>query len=445
MRILIILLLFTHILAAQELGDSDGDMVPDVDVLLETDSIPEVDSFSRKREAFDVSKYPFVKEEFNIMLGSDSTRGASFGFWPMLDSMLTFKDFRINVLHFGGSHIQADVYSNLLRDSLMTMYDEDVAGPRGLIFPFTAIKTNNPSNYKVTYKGTWQGHRSAVSYHTGTWGLTGITASTTDTLATISIRVKESSASAPFTQVKVLCDSATAYTVEFQPWDNISNIEYHRTLGYYTFLLVEPTDSLHLVIRKADTSSTKPFELYGIILDNEKPGIAYHSIGANGSSFKSNFRCTLFQQHLVEVNPDLVIVSIGTNDSFDGDFTEANFMEKYETFIELIRSVNSNAQFILTVPNDSYNKRKYPNQNTAKTQAAIYKLAMKYDALVWDCYKIMGGLRSAMKWKTAGMMKSDLIHFTNQGYILKGELFWDAFKRSYQNYLEHKTTTTEQY
>ena len=186
-----------------------------------------------------------------------------------------------------------------------------------------------------------------------------------------------------------------------------------------------------------DTANTAPFELYGIVMDNEEPGIAYHSIGANGSSFRSNFRCDLFKQHLVEINPDLVIISIGTNDSFDGNFTESDYMAQYDTFIQMIRAVNSDAQFILTVPNDSYYKRKYPNLNTAKTESAIYKLALKHNALVWDCYKIMGGLRSSKKWMYAGMMKKDLIHFTYNGYILKGELFWDAFKRSYQNYLEH--------
>ncbi|CAN5227999.1 hypothetical protein BH09BAC1_BH09BAC1_08340 [soil metagenome] len=436
MRILLVLLLFTQVLMAQDPGDADGDLIADTLSVVDNEVLP--DTFIKKRMPFDVSKYPYVKKDYNIMLGSDSSKGNSFGFWPLLDSLLEFKDFRINVLHFGGSHIQADIYSNLIRDSMLTILDAGMAGPRGLIFPFTIIKTNNPSNYKVKYTGTWQGHRSAVSYHTGTWGLTGITATTTDTLATISIKISGSSASGPFTQVKVLCDTACAYTVEFQPWDNISNIEYHRALGYYTFLLLEPTDSLHLVIRKADSTSTKPFELYGIILENEQPGIVYHSIGANGASFKSNFKATLFQQHLVEVNPDLVIVSIGTNDSFDGDFTEESYMARYDTFIQMIRAVNSNAQFILTVPNDSYFKRKYPNLNTAKIESAIYKLAIKYDALVWDCYKIMGGLRSARVWMTAGMMKKDLIHFTHQGYLLKGELFWDAFMRSYQNYLATK-------
>ncbi len=439
-RILIALLFFTQLLMAQGPDESDGDMVPDS---LVVDVVPVEDTFAKKRTPFDASIYPFVKSEYNIMLGADSSKGATFGFWPLLDSLLVYKDFRINVLHFGGSHIQADVYSNLIRDSLLSMQDEGIAGPRGLIFPFEAIKTNNPRNYHVKHTGTWQGHRSAVSYHTGTWGLTGITASTIDTLATISIRTSKSSACAPFTEVKVLCNTYDAYTLELLPWNNVANIEYNRDLGYYRFLLNEPTDSFQLVARKIDSTTMASFELYGIILDNEQPGIAYHSIGANGSSFKSFFKSTLFQQHLVQVNPDLVIVSIGTNDSFDGDFTEETYMARYDTFIQMIKAVNSDAQFILTVPNDSYYKRKYPNLNTAKIESAIYRLAVKHDALVWDCYKIMGELKSAKTWMYAGMMKKDLVHFTNQGYILKGELFWDAFKRSYQTYLESKPTPAD--
>jgi lysophospholipase L1-like esterase len=441
MRIWILLLFFTKVLVAQDVTDTDGDLVPDNDTITAIDSsVAELDTFIKKITPFDVSKYPYVGSEYNIMLGFDSSRGATFAFWPLLDSLLTHKNFRINVLHFGGSHIQADIYSNLIRDSMQSM-DTGMAGPRGLIFPFKIIKTNNPNNYRVNYTGTWEGHRSAVSYHTGNWGVTGITATTVDTLATISIKVRDICASTPFTEIKVLCDTASGYTVELLPKDNIMVIEHHLSLGYYKFKLKVPTDSMHLVITKTDTINPAPFELYGIIMENDEPGIAYHSIGANGSSFRSNFRCDLFKQHLVEINPDLVIISIGTNDSFDGDFTEDGYMAKYDTFIQMIRAVNSDAQFILTVPNDSYYKRKYPNLNTAKTESAIYKLAVKHNALVWDCYKIMGGLRSSKKWNLAGMMKKDLIHFTHNGYILKGELFWDAFKRSYQNYLDSKTAT----
>lgn len=442
MRILILFLLFANVLYAQDTTDLDALVAAERDTIIVLDSaLAAADTFVKKIDTFDVSKYPYVQAEYNMMLGFDSSRGATFGFWPLLDSLLTHKNFRINVLHFGGSHIQADIYSNLLRDSMLTMADS-MAGPRGLIFPFRVAKTNNPRNYHVDYTGTWEGHRSAVSYHTGTWGVTGITATTTDSVATISVKVRESCPATPFTIVTVLCDTVSGYKVELFPKENVMVIEHHLSLGYYKFKLKQPKDSMHIVITKVDTANTAPFELYGIVMDNEEPGIAYHSIGANGASFRSNFRCDLFKQHLVEINPDLVIVSIGTNDSFDGNFTESDYMAKYDTFIQMIRAVNSDAQFILTVPNDSYYKRKYPNLNTAKCESAIYKLALKHNALVWDCYKMMGGLRSSKKWMYAGMMKKDLIHFTYDGYILKGELFWDAFKRSYQNYLEHKATTT---
>ncbi len=441
MRWLFLLLLLPQWLLAQDPADTDGDLVPDAEVLL-VDTLPIADTFIKKKEPFDVFKYTFVKADYNIMLGSDSSKGASFGFWPLLDSLLTHKNFRINVLHFGGSHIQADVYSNLLRDSLQAMAP-GMAGPRGLIFPFAAVKTNNPRNYMVKSTGTWQGHRAAVSYHTGTWGLTCITASTLDTVATIAIKTSRGAAASKFTQIKVLCDTLSTYDITVTSSVKVVRVKHNKAGGYYLFELAAPADSLLLTVRKTDTLNTVPFELYGIILENDNPGVAFHSIGANGASFKSYFRCSLFQQHLIQVNPDLVIISIGTNDSFDGDFTEANFTARYDTFIQMIKAVNSDARFIFTVPNDSYYQRKYPNLNTAKIQSAIYNLAMKHDALVWDCFKIMGGLKSARTWMYAGMMKKDLVHFTNQGYILKGELFWDAFTRSYQNYLQNKADTDD--
>ncbi len=282
MRVWIVLLFFANGLVAQEVTDSDGDLIPDTDNVSTIDGpLTEVDTFIKKIAPFDASIYPYVEQEYNIMLGFDSSRGASFGFWPLLDSLKAHQNFRINVLHFGGSHIQADVYSNLLRDSLQSM-NASMAGPRGLVFPFSIINTNNPANYRVSYTGTWQGHRAAVSYHTGTWGITGITASTLDTLATISLKVRESCASTPFTEVKVLCDTASSYTVELLPKENIMVIEQHLSLGYYKFKLKQPTDSMHLVITKTDTTNPAPFELYGIIMENDEPGIAYHSIGANG-------------------------------------------------------------------------------------------------------------------------------------------------------------------
>jgi hypothetical protein len=93
---------------------------------------------------------------------------------------------------------------------------------------------------------------------------------------------------------------------------------------------------------------------------------------------------------------------------------------------------------LLTVPNDSYLYRRYVNPNTEKVREVIQDLGRKYGCGVWDFYGIMGGLNSIMVWQRFGLAKRDRIHFTKSGYILKGDLFFNAFLKSYDDYLENK-------
>jgi hypothetical protein len=51
----------------------------------------------------------------------------------------------------------------------------------------------------------------------------------------------------------------------------------------------------------------------------------------------------------------------------------------------------------------------------------------------------MGGLESMKVWETNGLAKRDKIHFTNQGYKLLGDLFYNALMKSYLDYLTEKT------
>ena len=41
-----------------------------------------------------------------------------------------------------------------------------------------------------------------------------------------------------------------------------------------------------------------------------------------------------------------------------------------------------------------------------------------------------------IKWEENGLAKSDKIHFTTKGYKLTGDLFFEAFIKSYKEFLE---------
>ncbi len=94
------------------------------------------------------------------------------------------------------------------------------------------------------------------------------------------------------------------------------------------------------------------------------------------------------------------------------------------------------AAILLTVPNDSYLYRQYVNRNTARARDAIMDLAKEHNCGVWDFYTIMGGLNSILVWQRFGLAKRDRIHFTGKGYLLQGDLFFNAFLKSYDHYID---------
>ncbi len=387
--------------------------------------------------------YPFIKYEENKLTGCETSVTFD-AFWERFDSLLKNKSFQINMVHFGGSHLQADIHSNYMRKSLQLL-DDSLTGARGMVFPFKLADTNNPSNYEVTFTGNWKGHRSSVSYHKATWGVTGITATTEDYSASVKYNFAKASVPVRFNKVRVFCNFAqNNYDLQVGNPAMLAGVKADKKDDYVLFRFKEPIDSLELYLFKTE-NDTNPFELYGIQLENDDAGFVYHAIGVNGSSFSSFQKCIKFEKQLVYLKPEAAIISIGTNDSFDADFDSLKFQNNYEQFIQKIKSVNPNCALLLTVPNDSYAQKKNHNKNTQITERVIERVAQKYDAKVWDFFKIMGGNYSAKKWKDAGLMKDDLIHFTKEGYVLKGKLLFDAFMGEYYHWIEsHKYQNEEE-
>jgi hypothetical protein len=387
--------------------------------------------------------YPFIKYEENKLTGCEPSITFD-AFWERFDSLLKNKNFQINMVHFGGSHLQADIHSNHMRKSLQLL-DDSLTGARGMVFPFKLADTNNPSNYEVTFTGNWKGHRSSVSHHKATWGVTGITATTQDYSASIKYNFTKSLVPVRFNKVRVFCNFAqNNYDLQVGNPAMLAGVKADKKDDYVLFRFIEPIDSLELYLFKTE-SDTNSFELYGIQLENDDAGFVYHAIGVNGSSFPSFQKCVKFEKQLAYLKPEVAIISIGTNDSFDADFDSLKFQNNYEQFIQKIKSVNPNCALLLTVPNDSYAQKKNHNKNTQVTERVIERVAQKYDAKVWNFFKIMGGNFSAKKWKEAGLMKDDLIHFTKEGYAIKGKLLFDVFIGEYYHWIEsHKYQNEEE-
>ena len=341
---------------------------------------------------------------------------------------------KFHIFHIGGSHIQADIYSNKLRTYFHNS-GLNMQGQRGFVFPYHLAHTNNPINYRIEAdKSKWTGYRCSISKDSIAWGLAGITAAFREKADTIYIKSNYRNYTKnkyDFNKLRIFYNTwKDDYQLKFLDSTLVASESINKASFYKEYQLTKTLDSVAVSITLKDTTTVNPeFLFMGLEYMNDNPGIEYTSIGVNGASFNKYNRCAFFENQFNLYKPDLFIISIGTNDAYmpPADFNAEEFRLNYEAFIWMIQRNNPDCAILLTVPNDDYYKRKKPNSNTKIQEQIILELGQKYHMAVWNLFDIMGGLGSSNKWYKNKLMPKDRIHFTYLGYDIKADLFLEAF------------------
>ncbi|MDR1543742.1 MAG: GDSL-type esterase/lipase family protein [Prevotellaceae bacterium] len=380
-----------------------------------------------------VSDYEFIRlDENKIKIPADSTLLNAF--FEKINAIRTVNNGNVNILHIGGSHIQAGVLSEQIRRNF-DFYNNGLAPSCGIIFPFNIAKTNNPINFCTSFSGSWLVEKNVKRAYQMPLGVNGIAAMTSDSAAEISIKIYPNiNRRYEFDTLILLGKSIDKEMVTpiVEIDSEIFLFPEHDTLkNIYKFIFPQKTDSFNVIFHQNDTIKHS-FLLHGFLPKYSSQGIVYHSVGVNGAAVHSYLGCEDFVSELSLLPPDLVIFGIGINDAVDVNFKPEKFIENYNALIDKIRSVSPDCAFIFITNNDSYRKisrKKYAvNLNGIKAQQAFYEIAQQNNGGVFDLFEIMGGLYSMRKWQNAGLAKKDKIHFTPQGYMLIGNLFFEAVK-----------------
>ena len=389
-----------------------------------------------------VPDLPFAHLDHNkIIYPGDSL--AMERFFQKMDSVVFFGEGNVSVMHIGGSHVQAGVFTQQFRDNLLNI-SPDLIGGQYFIFPFSTGGTNNPSHYIVRSTGNWTYCRNAVRRETDKrMGLAGAAITTNDSTATVRILTKERYPSDippdyDFNKVTIIGFSETENVTPVVSYnDTILHGQYDEWKSTYTFSLPNFTDSICI---KFD-SVPGEFTLTGILLENDMPGISVHGVGVNGARVSSYLRCDDFERDLELIRPDLIIFGIGINDAAEKDFEKNTFKRQYNELIKIIQRVNPDCALLFLTNNDSYKREKTKKRNRYEVnlngeivEEAFMELGKKYNAAVWNQFDIMGGLKSMQAWEEAGLAKKDKVHFTNEGYRLLGDLLYNAL---ITRYIEH--------
>jgi LysM repeat protein/lysophospholipase L1-like esterase len=403
---------------------------------------------------------------------------------------------KINIVHIGDSHIQGDLMTNEIRKKLQQKFGN--AG-RGFVFPYQLARTNGSYNERFYSNRKWESYRNIYPAKKNPVGVSGIGLWRDNAGFVIELNIKDKAYKfnsihiiTPHNQkmfdlalssktniiqstepkivthrikkgeaISVIANKYNISVAEIKRANGLksNNIRAGRTLRIPTnetkpktikssefVALNMESDSfsnyynsekaLEKIYLIPNKNATK-YELNGIVLEKDAPGVTYSGIGVNGAKFSDYNKYPLFFEQLKALHPDLLIFSLGTNESYD-NMEAAAYARELREFISNLKKQNIDAPIIVMTPPPSLHRKRKPNIYVKEYAERINSIAEKDDFAVWDLYDEFGGLNGIGELRAQGLIGPDYVHYSKKGYEKQGKLFTEAFLRAYDNFKSKK-------
>jgi lysophospholipase L1-like esterase len=392
--------------------------------------------FINSFNALSQNKYSFIKKNLNrLHFSSDSS--AFTAFCSRLEKLKNNDNKRINIVHIGGSHVQGGVWSNQLVGNFQSSF---ITGGGGyFVFPYRIAKTNSPPYATSFSNGKWKKCRSVGKEFCLPLGMSAMSITTNDSACNFGLALTDKAVCKYVNIVKVYHNFNNSFRFNLLLSDSFKvSVKDFKEKGFTQYTFIMPVDSVIFGLTRVDTVQ-KDFVIYGFSLENDlTQGFYLGALGANGATCNSFLRCAWLGEQLATLNGDLFILSLGVNDTQSKGFTKNEFIRSYDSLITLIQKVAPDAAIILTTTTDNYIRRKTSNKRTVAAKEAMFELMAMRNVAVWDLFSVMGGYRSIPKWYKAGLASRDKVHFSGKGYMIVGDLMYEAINNAYSNYLKSR-------
>lgn len=336
------------------------------------------------------------------------------------------------IVNIGDSHLQADIATGHMRSILQ---DQRGNAGRGLISPHRIAGTNEAHDYHFTVDGRVTTSRLLRSPWQTDMGLTGVAFSPSRPDFSIHVDTKDEEG---FRSLRLLhSGQITVKSIEWEGRKQDFDADYQDDCT--DIFLPRPLPSVTLNIHAKGTAC-----FFGIVLSNDCPGLYFHTIGNNGACYSSYGAIPNFAADLAILEPDLVILSLGTNEAF-GKLSDDAFYAQIDALVSDICAANPDAAVLLTTPMECQRSararrkgrrgRRTPvtysvNSNCCRLREVILRYGRDNSVPTFDWYAAAGGDGASSSWIEHQLMSSDRIHLTRTGYLVMGNMLAESLTES---------------
>ena len=207
--------------------------------------------------------------------------------------------------------------------------------------------------------------------------------------------------------------------------------------GY--FLVALPLNSRHLEIRVI-LGNVRAF---GVSFEKTEPGVQYDSLGLNGANISVLSRVfgeRQWSDQLRRLQPDLVIINYGTNESGYASFVDASFGKELTEAVRRVRAAVPGASILVMSPMDRGRRDAGGEIGTLPTIPRLVtiqqKVAMEMGCGFFNTFLAMGGPGTMGQWYQAEprLVGGDFIHPMPAGAKIVGTLLYQALFDGYSQF-----------
>lgn len=207
--------------------------------------------------------------------------------------------------------------------------------------------------------------------------------------------------------------------------------------GYAEFAL--PPGGRHFQIRV----TSGQVRAFGVRFEKPGPGIEYDSLGLNGafvSVLAKAFDAAHWEAELQHLQPDLVIINYGTNESGYAAFIDQSYGKELTEVVRRIRTALPQASILLMSPMDRGVRESSGEIGTMPTIPRLVtiqqRVAMETGCGFFNTFLAMGGPGTMGQWYQAEprLVGGDFIHPMPAGAKIVGNLLYQALFDGYNQF-----------